>query len=88
MRLLFPPDTNLAPLSPDPNSRKCRARFGLDQQQMWCGPCRCVLCFSARRITVVFRFLSLSGVRRSVSDVQRETVTVPPNQMTHPLKMM
>lgn len=24
----------------DPNSRKCRARYGLDQQQMWCGPCR------------------------------------------------
>ncbi|NP_001292177.1 uncharacterized protein LOC100641322 [Amphimedon queenslandica] len=20
--------------------RKCRARFGMDQQQMWCGPCR------------------------------------------------
>jgi hypothetical protein len=41
-------DKDQAPLSPDPNSRKCRARFGLDQQQMWCGPCRrkkkCVRC--------------------------------------------
>lgn len=24
----------------DPNARKCRARYGLDQQHMWCGPCR------------------------------------------------
>ena len=32
--------SGVAPLSPDPNSRKCRARFGLDQQHMWCGPCR------------------------------------------------
>lgn len=22
--------------------KKCRARFGLDQQNNWCGPCRCV----------------------------------------------
>jgi len=24
--------------------KKCRARFGLDQQNNWCGPCRCVWC--------------------------------------------
>ncbi|XP_073476882.1 transcription factor 7-like 2 isoform X2 [Aquarana catesbeiana] len=29
--------------SSDPGSpKKCRARFGLDQQTDWCGPCRCV----------------------------------------------
>ena len=39
---LFPADACQPPLSPDPNSRKCRARYGLDQQQMWCGPCRLV----------------------------------------------
>ena len=38
----FPADACQPPLSPDPNSRKCRARYGLDQQQMWCGPCRLV----------------------------------------------
>ncbi|KTF85654.1 hypothetical protein cypCar_00043529 [Cyprinus carpio] len=27
----------------DPGSpKKCRARFGLNQQTDWCGPCRCV----------------------------------------------
>lgn len=24
----------------DPNARKCRARFGLDQQHLWCNPCK------------------------------------------------
>ena len=38
----FSADACQPPLSPDPNSRKCRARYGLDQQQMWCGPCRLV----------------------------------------------
>ncbi|CDQ96821.1 unnamed protein product, partial [Oncorhynchus mykiss] len=29
--------------SADPGSpKKCRARFGLNQQTDWCGPCRCV----------------------------------------------
>lgn len=27
--------------------KKCRARFGLDQQNNWCGPCRCVWCVLA-----------------------------------------
>lgn len=27
--------------------KKCRARFGLDQQNNWCGPCRCVWCVPA-----------------------------------------
>lgn len=28
--------------------KKCRARFGLDQQNNWCGPCRCVWCVLAQ----------------------------------------
>lgn len=24
----------------DPNARKCRARYGMEQQSLWCGPCR------------------------------------------------
>nr|QXY82384.1 TCF HduTCF [Halisarca dujardinii] len=24
----------------DPNAKKCRARYGMDQQHMWCQPCR------------------------------------------------
>ena len=24
------------------NPRKCRARYGMEQQHMWCGPCRYV----------------------------------------------
>eukprot|EP00731_Ephydatia_muelleri_P003866 Em0002g42a len=24
----------------DPNARKCRARYGMEQQNLWCGPCR------------------------------------------------
>ncbi|XP_033373552.1 transcription factor 7 isoform X3 [Parus major] len=32
-------DSNSDPASP----KKCRARFGLNQQMDWCGPCRCVL---------------------------------------------
>ncbi|XP_056203988.1 transcription factor 7 isoform X4 [Falco biarmicus] len=31
-------DSNSDPASP----KKCRARFGLNQQTDWCGPCRCV----------------------------------------------
>uniref|UniRef100_A0AAQ6IKB5 CTNNB1 binding N-teminal domain-containing protein n=1 Tax=Anabas testudineus TaxID=64144 RepID=A0AAQ6IKB5_ANATE len=31
-------DSNTDPGSP----KKCRARFGLNQQTDWCGPCRCV----------------------------------------------
>ncbi|CAI8014936.1 Protein pangolin, isoform J [Geodia barretti] len=41
--------SGVAPLSPDPNSRKCRARFGLDQQHMWCGPCSGILVSGLRR---------------------------------------
>lgn len=30
-------------ITPDLSApKKCRARFGLDQQNNWCGPCRCV----------------------------------------------
>ena len=24
----------------DPNAKKCRARYGLEQSEKWCGPCR------------------------------------------------
>jgi len=26
------------------NAKKCRARFGLDKQSLWCKPCRFVIC--------------------------------------------
>ncbi|KAJ6667972.1 hypothetical protein lerEdw1_016293 [Lerista edwardsae] len=31
-----------APCSDPASPKKCRARFGLNQQMDWCGPCRCV----------------------------------------------
>uniref|UniRef100_A0A8D2PPN6 Transcription factor 7 n=1 Tax=Zosterops lateralis melanops TaxID=1220523 RepID=A0A8D2PPN6_ZOSLA len=34
-------DSNSDPASP----KKCRARFGLNQQTDWCGPCRCLIDF-------------------------------------------
>ncbi|XP_061747420.1 transcription factor 7 isoform X7 [Nerophis ophidion] len=32
--------------------KKCRARFGLQQQTDWCGPCRCVLCKCKRAVSL------------------------------------
>lgn len=39
-------DTWLTPrLVSGNNMKKCRARYGLDQQSQWCKPCRCVPLF-------------------------------------------
>uniref|UniRef100_A0A452E185 Transcription factor 7 like 2 n=1 Tax=Capra hircus TaxID=9925 RepID=A0A452E185_CAPHI len=36
------PCLSLPPITDLSAPKKCRARFGLDQQNNWCGPCRCV----------------------------------------------
>ncbi|KAG1954961.1 transcription factor 7-like [Pimephales promelas] len=42
-REYFPnPCLSLPPITDLSAPKKCRARFGLDQQNNWCGPCRCV----------------------------------------------
>lgn len=45
--------------------KKCRARFGLDQQNNWCGPCRCVWCV-----------LALAGARWGLANC---TLGLPPS---------
>ncbi|XP_060883820.1 transcription factor 7-like 2 isoform X20 [Labrus mixtus] len=41
-REYFPnPCLSLPPITDLSAPKKCRARFGLDQQNNWCGPCRC-----------------------------------------------
>jgi hypothetical protein len=72
-------DTWLTPrLVSGNNMKKCRARYGLDQQSQWCKPCRCVplffhftfvtLCTSLVLVLhapgVNNLFLSLTGVSR------------------------
>lgn len=44
---ILPPPPFLVAASDLSAPKKCRARFGLDQQNNWCGPCRCVWCVLA-----------------------------------------
>ena len=32
--------TYLSDVAECPNQKKCRARYGVDQQNQWCKPCR------------------------------------------------
>lgn len=57
-----------SPPTPEPGSlKKCRARFGLDQQASWCKPCRYVYSESLREVLSML----VAGGRRSASGTRR-----------------
>lgn len=52
---------------PGNNLKKCRARYGLDQQNQWCKPCRWVL---TRRLFIIFRLKLFKIFKRVFTKLQ------------------
>ncbi|XP_061228685.1 transcription factor 7-like 2 isoform X13 [Neopsephotus bourkii] len=55
------PCLSLPPITDLSAPKKCRARFGLDQQNNWCGPCRCNSLPVSRRKKKCVRYIQGEG---------------------------
>ncbi|KAF7249226.1 Transcription factor 7 [Varanus komodoensis] len=93
MPLPCPFSTTHAPCSDPASPKKCRARFGLNQQMDWCGPCRCVsetFAFQITLFTVLRRkkkcIRYLQGEGRCASPVSSDgsAIDSPPSPLDVP----